>query len=89
VKKHGKPDWDANVISNILLADEYLNQRVIRASAPKEWVGQFSRKSSSLEESFLTHLIGTGALNALQTNSYPKFIENRASALFDAATAYL
>jgi len=89
IKKHGKPEWDANVIANIMLADEYLNQRVIKASAPKEWVGQFSRKSSSLEDSFLTHLIGCEGLEALQSNAYPKFLTVRSRALYDAVTALI
>jgi hypothetical protein len=84
VKKHGKPDWDANVIANIMLADEYLNQRVIRASAPKDWVGQFSRKSSSLEDSFLTHLIGLEEMETLRSNAYPKFLTGRSRALYEA-----
>lgn len=87
IKKHGKPEWDANVIANIMLADEYLNQRVIKASAPKDWVGQFSRNSSTLEESFLTHLIGSEGLKALQSNAYAKFLTDRSRALFEDLTA--
>ena len=85
VKKHGKPEWDANVIANIMLADEYLNQRVIKASAPKDWVGQFSRKSSSLEDSFLTHLIELDGLQALKSNAYPKFLAHRSALLHKTA----
>ncbi len=84
IKKHGKPDWDANVIANIMIADEYLNQRVIKASAPKDWVGQFSHKSATLEESFLTHLIGSEELEALRSNSYPRFVAARSKAFFEA-----
>jgi hypothetical protein len=89
VKKHGKPDWDANVIANIMLADEYLNQRVIRASAPKDWVGQFSRKSSSLEDSFLTHLIGLEEMETLRSNAYPKFLTGRSRALYEAVATVI
>jgi hypothetical protein len=89
VKKHGKPDWDANVIANIMLADEYLNQRVIKASAPKDWVGQFSRRSATLEDSFLTHLIGSEGLEALRGNAYAKFLTDRSRALYDAVTALI
>lgn len=84
VRKHGKRDWDANVIANIMLADEYSNQRLIKSSAPKEWVARIAPKGSSLLDSFRAHLVSRDGLSALQNNAYPTFIASRSRQLFES-----
>lgn len=78
IKKHGKPGWDANSVANIMLAEEYLNQRVIRTKSPATYICSFAEENFSIQDSLATHLIYGECFNALQKNDYFTFINLRA-----------
>ena len=78
VKKAKQPDWDANLVSNIMIAEEYLNQRVIRAKSPKEYMTTLAEVNPGFRESLMTHLIDEECLKALLANDYDSFINHRA-----------
>ena len=78
VKKHGKPGWDANSIANIMVADEYLNQRVIRAKSPKDYMTTFKLSNPVFGGSLYSHLIDEECESALLKNDYDRFIQRRA-----------
>jgi len=73
IKKHGKPGWDANSVANIMIADEYSNQRLIRAKPPKEYITIFSEANSAIQESFKSHLVDEIIFNNLTSNDFSKF----------------
>jgi len=78
VKKAKQPGWDANLVANVMIAEEYLNQRVIRAKAPKDYIANFQSGNPQFTESLATHLIDESCLNALVKNDYNSFIKQRA-----------
>jgi hypothetical protein len=78
VKKAKQPDWDANLVGNIMIAEEYLNQRVIRAKSPKDYMTVFEEGNPTFRQSLMTHLIDEECLKALLANDYDKFINHRA-----------
>jgi hypothetical protein len=78
VKKAKQPGWDANLVANIMIAEEYLNQRVIRAKSPKDYMTVFEEGNPGFRESLMTHLIDEECLKALLANDYDSFINHRA-----------
>jgi len=74
-------DWEANVILNITIVDDYLNKRSIRAKAPSKYMQEFAQNNPDLEETMKTHLIGDlkqfGIFGAFNKDDYHKFLEQR------------
>jgi hypothetical protein len=89
VKKHGKPDWDANVIANIMLADEYLNQAVVRSKAPAVYVTKFSSDNREVVSCLATHVIDEACRVRLLENDYNAFLLLRAHMLCDLCKSRL
>jgi hypothetical protein len=81
IKKHGKPGWDANSVANIMIAEEYLNQRVIRTKSPAIYMSAFAEENLTLHECLLTQLIDRECFKALQANDYYTFISQRAQTI--------
>jgi hypothetical protein len=88
VKKHGKPDWDANVIANIMLADEYLNQRVFRSRAPGDYLAVF-RCNASFASTLATNCISTSSAFCVLHNDYVGLLSSRSLEIFYAFNQHL
>ena len=86
IKKHGKPGWDANSVANIMIADEYLNQRVIRAKPPKEYMMILKQNNPFFANSLLTNLINEPCVNALTKNEHAQFVMHRAQKIVEIIT---
>jgi hypothetical protein len=78
VKKAKQSGWDANLVANVMIAEEYLNQRVIRAKAPKEYMKTFEDANPGFRDSLKTHCIDDACLKALMKNDYNSFTNQRA-----------
>jgi hypothetical protein len=89
IKKHGKPDWDANVIANIMLADEYLNQRIMTSKSPSEYLKIMRCSRSNLETAMGSQLMGPICLLAVEENNFPDFVRNRSNALLESFKNHL
>jgi hypothetical protein len=83
IKKHGKPDWDANVIANIMLADEYLNQRVMTSKSPCEYLEQMGMSKPELLSMMHTHLIDEECVSAAEKNRFRDFLRHRGRVIFE------
>jgi hypothetical protein len=77
LKQEGIPDWQANVILNITIVDDYLNKRKIGANAPSKYMRIFERKNADLIETMKTHLIDNLERYGIWEDDYSKFIEQR------------
>lgn len=60
-------------MANIMIADEYSNQRLIRAKPPKEYITIFSVTNSAIQESFKSHLVDEMMFENLASNNFLKF----------------
>ncbi len=78
IKKAKQPGWDANLVANIMIAEEYLNQRVIRAKSPRDYMTAFSDGNPGFKDSLMTHLMDEECLDAMLANNYDAFIKCRA-----------
>lgn len=83
VKKQGKPEWDANVIANIMLADEYANQALVRSKAPGNYLAKFSTDNIEIIACLATHAIDEAGNIRLLKNDYQPFLAIRARILCD------
>ena len=83
IKKQGKPEWDANVIANIMLADEYANQALVRSKAPGNYLAKFSTDNIEIIACLATHAIDEAVNIRLLKNDYQPFLAIRARILCD------
>jgi hypothetical protein len=83
VKKQGKRDWDANVIANIMLADEYSNQRVMTSKSPSDYLKIMRVSRSDLEAAMRSQFIGPDCLLAVEKNNFPDFVRHRSRSLME------
>jgi len=87
VKKMKQPEWDANLVGNIMIAEQYLNQHVIRAKSPRDYMTAFAEVNAGFRASLMTHLIDEVCLNAMLDNDYQTFINRRSDLITDKITA--
>ena len=83
IKKQGKRDWDANVIANIMLADEYSNQRVMTSKSPGDYLKLIRVNRADLEKAMQSQFIGQECLLAVEKNNFPDFIRHRSRSLME------
>lgn len=81
VKKHGKRDWDANVVANIMLTDDHLNKNLIRSKAPSDYLSQFAKANTSVLDALAANGISETCVRWMKSDNFPKFISSRASFL--------
>jgi hypothetical protein len=81
VKKHGKRDWDANVVANIMLTDDHLNKNLIRSKAPSDYLSQFAKANTSVLDALASNGISEICVCWMKDDNFPKFISSRASLL--------
>jgi hypothetical protein len=84
VKKHGRPDWDANLIANIMLTDEHVNQRVIRSRSPQSWVRDVAPDENSLARILSSHLFPVKGILHLGKNDFARFQQDRSEKIFNS-----
>jgi hypothetical protein len=89
IKKHGKPDWDANVIANIMLADEYLNQRVMASKSPSQYLRNICRDRGEFENALETHFITVNCLERVEKDDFSAFVRLRSRNLHSSFQIYL
>ena len=77
LRKAGFEKWQANVILNITIVDDYLNKRRIRAKSPSEYMQQFAEDNSLLASTMETHLIDDMEAYGIWDDEYRTFIEHR------------
>jgi hypothetical protein len=88
VRKHGKRDWDANVIANIMFAGEHENQRVMTSKAPREYLEKLWGSRSGLANAMASHFVGNTCLDAIRANDFNAFVRHRSRLLHETVTAY-
>ncbi len=81
VKKHGKRDWDANVVANIMLTDDHLNKNLIRSKAPSDYLSQFAKANTNVIDALAANGISEICVRWMKSDNFPKFISSRASFL--------
>ena len=78
LKKNGFDDFRNNSVMNIVLVDDYLNKRKIKARPPSEYVREFEEENPNIEEVFNSHYISSPKEMGIYDNNYELFIEKRA-----------
>ena len=71
---------------NIVLVDDYLNKRVIRARAPSEYVAEFKKKNRNLRKALATHYIESPRKMGIRDDNYETFVRRRAEIIAGALT---
>ena len=89
VKKNGKPDWDPNVIANIMLADEYLNQRVMASKSPSQYLRNMCGNRDEFGNALETHLITANCLERVEKDDFSAFMRLRSRNLLLSFQNYL
>ena len=89
LKKHGYDDSRNNSVMNIVLVDDYLNKRKIKARPPSEYVREFEEKNPSIHETFDSHYISSPEDMGIYDDNYELFIEKRAELIADALNEIL
>jgi hypothetical protein len=83
VKKHGKPDWDANAIANIMFSEDYENKRIMTSKSPREYLSGMRVSESALASALAAHLINGDCRAAIDNNDFAAFIRERSKLLSD------
>ena len=84
--KRGYERWDSNSLMNIVLVDDYLNKRVIRARAPSEYVAEFKKKNRNLRKALATHYIESPRKMGIWDDNYETFVRRRTEIIAGALT---
>jgi hypothetical protein len=69
---------------NIVLVDDYLNKRVIKAKPPSEYVQAFLKQNPDLEDTLGTHYIGSPQTMGIWEDDYKTFLSARAELISTA-----
>lgn len=72
------PDERVNNILNITIVDSYLNKNKIKAKAPSEYITDFAKSNSKIDESLYSHYITNKDEFGVLTNDYEAFFSKRA-----------
>lgn len=78
--KNNRKEWEyhlVNHIANITIVDDFLNKRRIGAKAPSEYMLEFRKENSNLEETMLSHHYIDLEADGIWDNDYDKFFHNR------------
>lgn len=77
LRKKECSDWQANVILNITIVDDYLNKRKIGMKPPSEYLNSFNKSNPELDKTMRTHLINNISTFGIWDDDYEKFIKKR------------
>ena len=89
LKKNGFDDSRNNSIMNIVLVDDYLNKRKIKARPPSEYVREFEEENPNIGKVFDTHYISSPEEMGIYNDDYELFIEKRAALIAEALNEIL
>ena len=89
LKKKGYNAQQSNSIMNIVLVDDYLNKRVIKAKPPSEYIRIFTQQNSELKKTLKGHFIGIPEEMGIWEDDYEKFLEQRAERISAALNKIL
>ena len=89
LRKKKYEDGYSNSLMNIVLVDDYLNKRVIRARAPSKYVKQFEKENPELQEALKTHYIGAPERMGIWNDNYDRFVKERAKIIAKALASAL
>ena len=89
MKKKGYNAQQSNSIMNIVLVDDYLNKRVIKAKPPSEYIRIFTQQNSELKKTLKGHFIGIPEEMGIWEDDYEKFLEQRAERISAALNKIL
>jgi hypothetical protein len=71
------PNWSANSILNITIVDDNLNQRIIRARPPSDYMREFQQHNPDIDSTMETHLIDDLGAYGIWNDDYETFITHR------------
>ncbi|XMB85866.1 DUF262 domain-containing protein [Mycoplasmatota bacterium WC44] len=77
LKRQGYDDWKINHIANITIVDDYLNKRIIKDRAPKDYIQEFKAENNNFEFAINSHMIGDLNDFGVWEDNYQKFFEAR------------
>ena len=89
LKKQGYQDWEANLIGNITLVDDFLNKRVIRARAPSDYLRDFENENDNFAAAMASHLVGSKDADPVWSDDYETFLDERNKAIVELLNAKL
>lgn len=81
LRKKGVEEFYINHVLNITIVDDFLNKNKIKAKAPSQYMKEFSKVNSTIEETMKTHLINDLDEFGVWKNDYDTFFEKRAEAV--------
>ncbi len=77
LRTQGVPKWRTNSLMNIVLVDDYLNKRTIKAKAPSIYMAGFAKKNKNLTETLKSHAIGDLVEFGINRDDYETFLTKR------------
>jgi hypothetical protein len=77
LRKGNVDDFWVNHIANITIVDDFLNKRKIRDRSPSNYIKEFAKQNTDLEEALKSHLIGDADSFGISENDYDKFFDMR------------
>jgi hypothetical protein len=89
LKKQKIPSWEANGLVNIMLVDDYVNKRVIKASRPSEYFLKFAKKNPGLAEALNSHCISDLQDFGILDDDFLKFTKKRSALLAKSLASLL
>lgn len=89
LRRNGFDDSRNNSIMNIVLVDDYLNKRKIKARPPSEYVREFEEDNPNIREVFDSHYISSPEEMGIYNNDYELFIKKRAELIAKALNGIL
>lgn len=75
--KRGKDDFYVNHIANITIVDDFLNKREIKDKAPSLYMKKYVDSNESIDESMISHLIGSLDDFGIWDDDYDSFFKKR------------
>lgn len=89
LKRQSIDSWRANSLMNIVLVDDYLNKRTIKAKAPSVYMNQFVRQNKQLSTTLESHVIGDLDDFGISNDDYNLFLEKRSQAIWEKVQTIL
>ena len=87
LRKSGYERRQINHIANITIVDDFLNKRKIKTRWPSDYMEEFSKHNSNLDETMATHLIDLKA--GVWDDDYDAFFDARCEAISEKLAAYI
>jgi len=89
LKRLGYEHWQTNSMMNIVLVDDYLNKRVIKAKPPSQYVKDFEKQNADITNTLATHYLDDPSEMGIWDDNYEVFLNRRAELVAAALNAAL